>query len=100
MARLLVGAALALSLVALGAKPASAGEQKPGKCSFSKPERIKKHATDHLKLPANGKVIKASCKKEWPDEFTKAEWACFDKSIEDGREYKTPAELLAAVGVE
>ncbi|HKA90548.1 MAG TPA: hypothetical protein VKE22_22955 [Haliangiales bacterium] len=91
--------ALVLGLV-LAAAPAFAGEKmKPGKCTFSNVERVKAHAGEHVKYPAKGKAIKDTCKKEWPDEFTKDEWACIDASIKEDKEYKSSAELLDALGV-
>jgi hypothetical protein len=72
----------------------------PGKCRFADPGRVKKHATEHIKYPSKGKDLKQTCKKEWPDEFSKAEWTCIDGSLEDDREYKSGAEVLKAFGVE
>jgi len=73
---------------------------KPGKCTFAKVDQVKKHATEHIKYPAKGKDIKQACKKELPDEFSKAEWACMDSSVKDDQEYKNAGELLKAIGVE
>ncbi len=77
----------------------AAADQKPGQCTFADPARVKQHATEHIKYPAKGKDIKLACKKEWPDEFSKAEWACIDASVKDDKEYASGAELLAAFGV-
>jgi hypothetical protein len=81
------------------ATAAAATDMKPGKCTFADVERVKKHATEHIKYPAKGKDIKLACKKEWPDEFSKAEWACIDASVKDDQEYQSGAELLGAFGV-
>lgn len=94
-----------LVVVAALSTAAFAGDKQPaasvaaGKCTFAKVDRVKTHALQHLKLPAKGKEIKQACKKEWPDEFTADEWACIDASLADDKEYKNPAEVLAAVGV-
>ena len=88
----------------MGARGAFAGDKKtdmkPGKCTFANVERVKSHASEHIKYPAKGKDIKEVCKKEWPDEFTKEEWACIDASVKDDKEYKSAAEVLKAFGVE
>jgi len=75
-------------------------EMKPGKCTFASVERVKTHASQHIKYPAKGKDIKAVCKKEWPDEFSKEEWACIDASVKDDKDYKSAAEVLKALGTE
>jgi len=88
-------------MAVLAAAPTAfaADKMKPGKCTFSNVARVKAHAGEHIKFPAKGKEVKEACKKEWPDEFTKDEWACIDASIQDDKEYKNAGELLAAVGV-
>ena len=78
----------------------AADKMKPGKCTFANVERVKSHAAQHIKYPAKGKDVKVACKKEWPDEFSKEEWACIDASIADDKEYKSCAELLKAIGME
>ena len=60
---------------------------------------MKQHATEHIKYPAKGKDIKQTCKMEWPDEFSKEEWACIDASVKDDQEYKSAGEMLQALGV-
>ena len=88
----------------MGVHGAFAGDKKtdmkPGKCTFANVERVKSHASEHIKYPTKGKDIKEVCKKEWPDEFTKEEWACIDASVKDDKEYKSAAEVLKAFGVE
>ena len=84
--------------VALTAQIAQA-DMKPGHCTFADTTRVKQHATEHIKYPAKGKDIKLACKKEWPDEFSKDEWACIDASVKDDKQYASGAELLAAFGV-
>src|SRR5438045_895202 len=105
MKRLLEAAVLALALGALATahadeKKAPAAEMKPGKCTFANQAQLKKHATEHITYPAKGSAIKQACKKELPDEFTKAEWACFDASVKDDQEYKSAGEVLKAVGAQ
>lgn len=88
------------TLFALALTTSIAGaDQTPGHCTFADPARVKQHATEHIKYPAKGKDIKLACKKEWPDEFSKAEWACIDASVKDEKEYASGGELLAAFGV-
>ena len=74
-------------------------DMKPGQCTFSDAEKVKKHAAEHIKYPATGKDVKAACKKQWPDEFSKAEWACFDASVKDDKSYASAGDVLKAVGV-
>jgi hypothetical protein len=88
------------SFLALALTTSIAGaDMKPGHCTFSDVTRVKQHATEHIKYPAKGKDIKLACKKEWPDEFSKAEWACIDASVKDDKDYASGGELLAAFGV-
>ena len=71
-----------------------------GECKFSDVAKLKDHVSTHIKYPAKGKDIKQACKKEIPDEFTKAERACTASKIKDTTEYKDAAEVLKALGVE
>ena len=71
-----------------------------GECKFSDVAKLKDHVSTHIKYPAKGKDIKQACKKEIPDEFTKAERACAASKIKDGTEYKDAGEVLKALGVE
>ena len=106
MKRILMVGVMALGLAAVstahaGDKPAGkkAAAMTPGKCTFAKSD-VKKHASEHVTYPAKGSAIKQTCKKEWPDEFSKAEWACIDASIKDDQEYQSPSEVLKAIGAE
>jgi hypothetical protein len=90
---------LLMALVAVAPRAFAGDKMKPGKCTFAKMDRVKAHAGDHIKYPAKGKDIKDACKKEWPDEFSKDEWACIDASIKDDKEYKSAGEVLEAIGV-
>lgn len=95
-----MAAALCLALGAAGPVAADKGKrEKGGKCHLSDVKRARAHVHKHLKFPSAGKEIKQACKKEWPDEFSKEEWACFDGAIQDDHEYKDPKEVLAALGL-
>ncbi len=103
MKRMLMSGLMALALAAVATayadKPADKKAMAPGKCTFANVAEVKKHASEHVKYPAKGAAIKQTCKKELPDEFTKEEWACIDASLKDDQEYKAPADVLKAVGV-
>ena len=60
---------------------------------------LKAHLDDHVKFPATGKVIKASCKKEMPDEFAKQQRAYLDSKLKDDTTYQNPGEVLAALNL-
>ena len=68
-------------------------------CKYSDVEKLKTHLTTHVSYPATGKEVKAACKKEIPDEFPKAEVACFEAKIKDTAKFKTADEVIAAAGV-
>jgi hypothetical protein len=91
---------LILCSLSTAAASALADAKQAGKCHFADPGRVKQHATEHIKYPSKGKDLKQTCKKEWPDEFSKAEWACIDASIKDDREYTSGAEVLKAFGID
>jgi hypothetical protein len=104
MKRMLGSAALAVALGLVATahaddKKAPAAAMKPGSCTFANVAQVKKHAGEHIKFPAKGAAVKQACKKELPDEFSKDEWACIDASVKDDQEYKSAADVLAAVGV-
>ncbi len=71
-----------------------------GACKFSDVAKLKDHVANHIKYPAKGKDVKAACKKEIPDEFTKEERACVTSKIKSTTEYKSSDEVLKALGVE
>ena len=60
---------------------------------------LKEHLDSHVKFPATGKVIKKSCKKEMPDEFSKKQRAYLDSKLKDGTTYKNTAEVLSALNL-
>ena len=96
MKRILISATM---VFAVATAYAADTKMTPGKCTFAKSD-VKKHASEHIKYPAKGAAIKQACKKEWPDEFSKDEWACIDASIKDDQEYKSPSEVLKAIGAQ
>jgi len=69
-------------------------------CQFSDVAKLKSHVEKHISYPAKGKAIKQACKKEMPDEFSKAERACVEKKLKNNVEYKSSADVLKALGVE
>lgn len=88
------------ALLAVGLVLASAGAFADKACKFSDPAKLKEHIEKHITYPAKGKDIKEACKKEIPDEFTKAERACVAKKLKDGTEYKSADEVMKALGVQ
>jgi hypothetical protein len=49
--------------------------------------------------PTTGAMIKETCKKEMPNEFTAAERTCFNGKIADKTTYKNAGEIFAALNV-
>jgi hypothetical protein len=86
---------LLLAALGLGSNALAKGAA----CKFSDEAKLKDHVTNHIKYPAKGKDIKAACKKELPDEFTKEERACVAGKIKSGADYKDAGEVLKALGV-
>lgn len=70
-----------------------------GACHFSDMKKLKVHLTEHITYPTTGKAIKAACKKEWPDEFTKEENSCADSKLKDSAKFKNSTEVMKALGV-
>jgi hypothetical protein len=60
---------------------------------------LKAHLDSHVKFPATGKVIKESCKKEMPDEFSKERRAYLESKLKDDVTYKNPEEVLSALNL-
>ena len=77
---------------------AFAGKAAPKAC-FADAAKAKEHLEKHVTYPAKGKDIKAACKKEMPDEFTKAERACANKKIKDKTEYRSAEDVEKALGL-
>ena len=60
---------------------------------------LKEHLDKHVTFPATGKVIKETCKAEWPDEFTQEQRAYLDAKLRDDATYKNPEEVMSALNV-
>jgi hypothetical protein len=84
---------IALTLVA-GASLAQADG-----CHFADAKKLKTHLAKHVTFPTTGKDLKAACKKEWPDEFTKEENDCADSKLKDDAKFKNSAEVMKALGM-
>jgi hypothetical protein len=84
----------------LGLCLASASVRADKSCKFSDVNRLKDHVTKHITYPVKGKDLKEACKKEWPDEFTKADRACAEAKLKDATEYKSAAEVLQTLGAQ
>jgi hypothetical protein len=70
-----------------------------GGCQFSDMAKLDEHLTSHVKYPITGKDLKAVCKKEWADEFTKEENDCADSKLKDSTKYKNAAAVKKALGL-
>lgn len=71
---------------------------KGGACRLSNVDALNKHLATHVSYPVKGKDLKQACKKEMPDEFSKADRACLESKIKNNVEYKSSDQVLAAVG--
>ena len=60
---------------------------------------LKEHLLKHITFPATGKVIKETCKNEFPDEFTKEQRAHIDAALKDDTTYNSSAEVMAALNI-
>ena len=60
---------------------------------------LKEHLLKHVTFPATGKVIKETCKKEFPDEFSKEQRAYLDAMLKDDVTYKNAADVMAALNL-
>jgi hypothetical protein len=79
---------------------ASVRADKSNSCKWSDVNRLKDHVSKHVTYPVKGKDLKEACKKEWPDEFSKAERACAEAKLKDDTEYKSAAEVLKTLGAQ
>jgi len=61
---------------------------------------LKEHLLKHVTFPATGKVIKETCKKELPDEFTKEQRAYLDAALKNDTTYNNAAEVMSALNLE
>lgn len=68
-------------------------------CPFSDVAKLDEHLNSHVKYPITGKDLKAVCKREWADEFTKAENDCADSKLKDGAKYNNAAAVKKALGL-
>ena len=68
-------------------------------CAWSDEAKMKDHFTKHVTYPTTGAIIKETCKKEMPGEFTAAERSCFNGKIADKTTYKNAGEVFAALNV-
>ena len=60
---------------------------------------LKEHLLKHVTFPATGKVIKETCKKEFPDEFTKEQGAYLDAALKNDTTYNNAAEVMSALNL-
>jgi hypothetical protein len=60
---------------------------------------LKEHLLKHVTFPATGKVIKETCKNEFPDEFSKEQRAYLDVALKDDTTYNNSAEVMSALGL-
>ena len=60
---------------------------------------LKKDLLKHVTFPATGKVIKETCKNEFPDEFTKEQRAHIDAALKDDATYNNSAEVMSALNI-
>ncbi len=68
-------------------------------CPWSDEAKMKDHFTKHVTYPTTGAIIKETCKKEMPGEFTAAERTCFNGKIANKKTYKNAGEVFAALNV-
>lgn len=68
-------------------------------CKWTDEAKLRDHMMTHVTYPATGKAIKETCKKEMPEEFTKAERKCFEAKLKNKKEYKSADEAMAALGM-
>jgi hypothetical protein len=60
---------------------------------------LKEHLLSHITYPATGKVIKETCKKEIPDEFTDEQRAYLDVALKDDATFNSAAEVMTALNL-
>lgn len=74
-------------------------QTQPMMCHWKDEVKLRAHLNDHIKYPATGKLIKETCMKEMPDEFSKEERDCLTNKLPDTKEYKTMDEVLMDLGL-
>ncbi len=97
---LIWGMVLGIVLTAGGAALAEAPSKAAATCKWSDVNKLKTHVQKHITYPADGKAVKAACKKEMPDEFSKEERACFESKVDDSAQFKSAADVLKLLGVD
>jgi hypothetical protein len=60
---------------------------------------LNEHLLKHVIFPATGKVIKETCKNEFPDEFSKEQRAYLDAALKDDATYNNSAEVMSALNL-
>jgi hypothetical protein len=60
---------------------------------------LKEHLLKHVTFPATGKVIKETCKKEFPSEFSKEQEAYLDAALKNDTTYNNAAEVMSALNL-
>ena len=60
---------------------------------------LKEHLLKHVTFPATGKVIKETCKNEFPDEFSKEQRAYLDATLKDDAVYNNSEEVMSALNL-
>jgi hypothetical protein len=60
---------------------------------------LKEHLLKHVTFPATGKVIKETCKNEFPDEFSQEQRAYLGVALKDDTTYNNSAEVMSALNL-
>ena len=60
---------------------------------------LKEHLLKHVTFPATGKVIKETCKKEFPDEFPKSREPTWMLALKNDTTYNNAAEVMSALNL-
>src|ERR1700732_3857248 len=96
----LIAALLASGLSDLSMSYAAEPEVAPVKdFNWGDQTNLKEHLLKHVTFPATGKVIKETCKKEFPDEFSKEQGAYLDAALKNDTTYNNSAEVMSALGL-
>lgn len=87
------------ALAAETTKAATKAATTTATCAWSDEAKMRDHFMHHVTYPTTGAMIKETCKKEMPGEFTAAERTCFNGKIADKTTYKNAGEVFAALNV-
>lgn len=90
--------ALALAFL-LGSTAVRFANAKGQACPFKEESKLRTHLAEHVTYPSTGKQVKETCKKEMPDEFSKEERQCVEKTLSDKKTYRSSKEVLADLGL-